>query len=122
MPAAVGGGLGHGTLIDVAGEPGGAGIDGRSFRSTLLGTGTSVLRPYQVWFSRDQDAAAILEGRWKGVWDGETLELYDLAGDPSETTDVVAAHPEVASRFEAIRRTEDRRLPHPIRRQLPGVR
>jgi arylsulfatase A-like enzyme/Flp pilus assembly protein TadD len=43
---------------------------------------------------------SLRDGRWKYIR-GSRAQLYDLATDPGETTDVVAQHPEVASRLEA---------------------
>ncbi len=106
----------HATLTDVAGLATPAEIDGRSFRGQLDGTAraaSSGARPYHVWFSPDRDQAAVLEGRWKGVWMRDTLRLFDLATDPAERTDLAAREPAVAARLDALRRQEDRRVPHP---------
>jgi arylsulfatase A-like enzyme len=39
---------------------------------------------------------ALREGQWKGIWNDElqSLELYDLQGDPGEEEDVSTEHPE----------------------------
>ena len=46
-------------------------------------------------------------GSWKGIRNAATgaFELYDLAKDVGEKSDVAAAHPDVVSRLEAIMRT-----------------
>ncbi|MDQ8169860.1 MAG: sulfatase, partial [Gemmatimonadota bacterium] len=68
----------------------------------------------QVWFSPDRNQAAVLEGRWKGVWMRDTLRVFDLAADPGERNDLAAREPMVAARLDAIRRREDRRVTHPL--------
>ena len=48
---------------------------------------------------------ALRVGDWKGVRNGvgTPLELYDLAQDIGETTDVAAQHPDVVSRIEQMK-------------------
>jgi len=99
----------HATLAAAGGQPAPAEVDGRSFLPLLTGQGSFTLRPHQVWFSPDRNQSAVLEGHWKGVWVRDTLQLFDLSRDPGERTNVVAAHPGVAARLDAIRRAEDQR-------------
>jgi arylsulfatase A-like enzyme len=103
----------HATLTQVAGMPAPPEIDGRSFLPVLIGRGSFALRPYQVWFSPDRNQSAVLEGRWKGVWMRDTLQLFDLEADPGERHDLVATEPAVAQRLDSLRRLEDRRVTHP---------
>jgi len=43
----------------------------------------------------------ITERRWKLAWiDDEHVELYDHAGDPGETTNLLASEPEIAARLK----------------------
>ena len=44
---------------------------------------------------------ALREGKWKAVWDKleKKWSLFDLEADRTETTDLVAAHPEMAKRL-----------------------
>jgi len=49
----------------------------------------------------------VFAGRWKAIRQQlrkgpATTELYDLAGDPSESHDVAAEHPDVVKRLEAL--------------------
>jgi len=46
-------------------------------------------------------------GSWKGIRNAATgaFELYDLAKDIGEKTDVAAGHPDIVSRIESIMRT-----------------
>jgi arylsulfatase A-like enzyme len=103
----------HATLVEAAGRPAPAEIDGRSFLPALTGRGTLALRPYQVWYSPDRNQSAVLEGRWKGVWMRDTLQLFDLRTDPGEQVDLVRRQPAVAARLDSLRRAEDRRVVHP---------
>jgi len=46
---------------------------------------------------------AVIDGAWKLVsFDNQaSFQLYNLVEDPSEKTDIAAAHPEVVSRLRA---------------------
>ena len=63
---------------------------------------------------------AVTDGRWKAVRraagpkhpdEARPTELFDLAADPAETTDVSARHPEEVARLEAVMDREH--VPHP---------
>jgi len=79
--------------------------DGIGFDDLLLGREGQRQHEYLYWeHGRRQ---AIRMGNWKGMrprlHKGDlSLELYDLAQDPSETTDVAAGHPEIVERLEAL--------------------
>ena len=50
---------------------------------------------------------AVRHGDWKGVRTGllkgpQPWQLYDLAQDPHETTDVAAKHPDVVAKIKEI--------------------
>jgi arylsulfatase A-like enzyme len=72
-------------------------IDGRDITPLLLADDARSPHDAIFYYWMDQ-LEAVRAGRWKvhyakhGV---ERTELYDLAADPAETTDVAAAHPEV---------------------------
>jgi arylsulfatase A-like enzyme len=66
----------------------------------------------QVWYSPDRRQSAVLTGRWKAVWMLDTLRLFDVAGDPGETTDLAAREPRVVAQLDSIRRAEDQRVRH----------
>ena len=53
-------------------------------------------------YRRRQQAARM--GDWKALRlkPGAALQLYDLASDPAETTDVAADHPDVVAQFEQL--------------------
>ena len=103
----------HATLVAAAGQAPPTGIDGRSFLPALTGTGSFALRPYQVWYSPDRRQSAVLEGRWKAVWQRDTMRVFNLDRDPGEMTDLRASEPVIAARLDSLRRHEDRRVEHP---------
>jgi arylsulfatase len=94
------------TLTDLAGTTAPTGIDGVSFLPTLYGRSyAQAEHDYLYWEFRGGQAVRL--GDFKGVrlqgW--ERLELYDLATDLGETTDVSSDHPDIVSRIEEIMRT-----------------
>jgi arylsulfatase A-like enzyme len=87
-------------------------IDGISLAPTLLGE-AQVPRPflYREFPSYGGQQALWLGQCWKGIRTNLkkkgvkpdlTLQLYDLAADPSESKDVAAEHPEAVKEIEAI--------------------
>jgi arylsulfatase len=112
------------TLCDLAGVPGPEDPDGINLTPALLGTGPVTERPFVAWeFPGYGGQQAVRMGDWKGVRRnmrrGEmTIQLFDLAEDPAETTDVAAAHPAVVAeirRIMAEERTPSAEFP------LPGL-
>ncbi|MHC4995496.1 MAG: sulfatase-like hydrolase/transferase [Planctomycetota bacterium] len=101
------------TLLAIAGvdAPADVRFDGESLADTLLGK-SDASRRAPIYFRRppDRDAfygdddlpdLAVRDGDWKLVceYDGSDAELYDLANDPSETTNLASAHPDVVKRL-----------------------
>ncbi|WP_187283207.1 sulfatase [Streptomyces sp. t39] len=88
------------TALDLAGGRPGGRFDGVSIAPLLTGTGRRPERGELFWvyphfIGRTHPHAAVRSGRHKLVRhfrDGRT-ELYDLAHDPGETTDIAARHP-----------------------------
>ncbi len=85
-------------------------VDGIDIRATLFGRAPSPRDT--VLYYRERELYAIRQGQWKahfvsqgayGQFGGrivhDTPELYDLDVDPSETTNVAAAHPDVIERL-----------------------
>ncbi len=97
------------TLVALAGAETPRATDGVSFADTLLGR-TQEPRPFLYReFPGYGGQQSVLVGSWKAVRQGldkpsaaPRTELYDLAADPGETTDVAASHPEVVGRLEAL--------------------
>jgi len=89
------------TLADLTGQPQPPGMDGISVLPAWL-EGKAVVHPplYFEFHERGFTQAARI-GDWKAVKLGTKLplELYDLATDPYEKSNVAAAHPEVVQRF-----------------------
>ena len=91
--------------------PDGVAFDGEALPGVLLGT-SEASRTQPLFFRRppDRDSAngqsdlpdlAVRDGRWKLLceYDGSGPQLYDLASDPGETTDLAAGHPDVVRRL-----------------------
>lgn len=108
------------TLLELggAGDSIPAGIDGISFASTLRGE----KQPERAFLYRESPGyggqQCVRAGNWKlvrqnlsasGKQAGKktpTTELYNLAEDPYETTDVAAKHPDIVQKLSAIASTQ----------------
>jgi len=83
------------TLAELADTPAPK-LDGLSFSPTLLGDDSLQSKhPHLYWeFTEKGGKQAVLKDNWKGIrlnWTQNPngpIELYDLASDPSETTNV----------------------------------
>jgi arylsulfatase len=96
------------TLCEIAGAPVPPGIDGLSIAPTLLGQAGQKLHEYLYWEYHGQGSAqAVRFGDWKAVRNNvkktpdATPELYNLARDPSETTNLAGRRPETAAKAAA---------------------
>ncbi|MBM3784605.1 MAG: arylsulfatase [Acidobacteria bacterium] len=103
------------TLAELAGAVPPAGIDGISVVPSLLGRGKQKRHEAMYWelpnyrretgtFSEAPPPAAIRWGHWKGVRpkEGAPLEVYDLARDIGETTDMAAQRPDIVKKLETM--------------------
>lgn len=90
------------TFADMAGAATPAGLDGVSLLPTLLGHEDQTPHDYLYWEFGNQQVVRL--GDWKGIRPPRslTIELYDLAGDIGETTDVATSHPDVVARIAGI--------------------
>lgn len=88
------------TLLEMAGLPQPAGLDGVSQAPLLQGRGSAAQRSLGWHFPHytnqgSRPSGALRDGNWMLVeyYDTETAELYNLASDPAEAQNVAAAHP-----------------------------
>lgn len=99
------------SLLSIAGVDAETDFDGENLRDTLLGA-SQASRSQPLFFRRPPDREdfrhytelpdlAVRDGQWKLYcdYDGASPELYDLANDPSETTNVIAQHSKIAGQL-----------------------
>lgn len=82
--------------------------DGTSFKEQLFGKNT-IKQNFQYWeFYEGGFIQAVRLSNWKGLRKGINgkTELYNLAQDERETTDVSASFPEIVKNIEAIMKRE----------------
>ncbi|HET6575880.1 MAG TPA: arylsulfatase [Fimbriiglobus sp.] len=100
------------TLCELAGAEPPKDTDGVSVLPTLLGKPGQKTHDFLYWeFPAYGGQQAVRAGDWKAVrqnlaMGGIKTELYNLAKDPNETTDVAARNPDVLKRLEAILREQ----------------
>jgi arylsulfatase A len=107
------------TFFGLIGKPEAApkGIDGISFAATLLGHSQEPRAFLYREFAAYGGYQSVRVGNWKAIRQRlnppnrnvkpeERIELYDLARDPSETTDVSVQQPAVVARLEKILRQQ----------------
>jgi arylsulfatase A-like enzyme len=98
------------TLADAAGTSFDKSTDGISILPTLLGMSSEQKKhDYLFWdFPGYGGQIAVRMGPWKGIKQDlrktpdAPLELYNVAGDIGETTNVVKEHPAIAQKMEDI--------------------
>jgi arylsulfatase A-like enzyme len=104
------------TLAELAGARAPDGIDGRSMARALGGDTPPAHEPMYWEFHERGFQQAVRMGDWKAVRlkKDAPLELFNLAVDPAETTDVATVRPDVVAVIEqylAGARTESERWP-----------
>jgi len=95
------------TFAELAGVSIPAGLDGMSIVPTLRGTPQ---RPHDFMYWEFHERGfqqAVRMGKWKAVRlaKDKPLELYNLADDPTEYTDLASKHPEVVAQIETYLKT-----------------
>ena len=106
------------TIADLAGARPPEAIDGVSMRRVLTGGRQDEMADRTLYWEFHERGfqQAARRGRWKAVKTGadRALEIYDLAADPAEATNVAASQPAIVSMFEsylATARTHSDRWP-----------
>ncbi|GDY19685.1 N-acetylgalactosamine-6-sulfatase [Verrucomicrobiota bacterium] len=94
------------TASELARQPVPAGLDGRSLLPALRGK-EAAPHPFLYWeFHEGGFQQALRLEDWKAVRTGanQPVELFNLARDPAEETDVAAAHPDVIEKITRLLR------------------
>jgi arylsulfatase A-like enzyme len=93
------------TLCEIAGVRSPDGVDGLSIAPTLWGTAGQEMHEYLYWeYQSSGRAQAVRFGPWKAVRNNvdkaphATPELYNLATDPREMTNLAHERPELATK------------------------
>jgi len=95
------------TFAELAGAQVPSGLDGTSILPVLRGQ-TQKPHEFMYWeFHERGFQQAVRMGNWKAVRlaKDKPLELYNLADDPTEYTDVAAKHPDVVAKIESYLKT-----------------
>jgi arylsulfatase A len=101
------------TLADITGQQAPPG-DGVSYLPALTGKPKRQKQREYIYFEYPEKGGqvAIRMGNWKGVRTNvrknknAPWQLYNLATDINETTDIATAHPEIIEKFKAIQKKE----------------
>ena len=85
-------------------------LDSISLVPTLLGRGTQLRHEYLYWEFYEQGISqgVLVDDRWKGIRLRTTtapIQLFDLANDLGEKSDIAANHPEMVGRVGQLMRT-----------------
>lgn len=98
------------TFAELAGTRPPPNLDSISMIPSLLGRGQQAKHEYLYWefYEQGVSQALLLEGRWKALRlksPAAPIQLYDLATDPAEKTDVAAANPKLVARAAELMKT-----------------
>ncbi|MDG1297707.1 MAG: sulfatase-like hydrolase/transferase, partial [Saprospiraceae bacterium] len=99
------------TICELAGVEAPEGIDGISFKNTLLGE-EQLQHNFLYWeFPSYKGQQAVRMGNWKGIrkniFEGNLeIELYDLRKDTLESNNVAADYPNIVRQIEQIMKEE----------------
>jgi tetratricopeptide (TPR) repeat protein len=91
------------TVLDLIGVPAPAGVQGASLRPVLSGQRQELLAFSETWYPRFHygwsELQAVRDGAYKFIL-APTRELYDVAKDPGELTNLATTDPARADRME----------------------
>ena len=95
------------TWSEIGGGKMPAKLDSISIVPTLLGRGTQPKHEYLYWefYEQGVSQAALIGGRWKAIrlkTLAAPIQVFDLASDLAEKTNIAAAHPEIVARATEI--------------------
>jgi arylsulfatase A-like enzyme len=81
-------------------------MTGRSFAALLRGEIQATRSEAETLAFAHGGQRAVFRGKWKALWmqapnGAGNWQLFDLAADPGETTDLAAANPELISELAA---------------------
>jgi arylsulfatase A-like enzyme len=105
------------TYAELAGAAIPAGLDGQSIVPTLLGGRRQPSHEVLYWETVAGGHQALRVGDWKALRLGAAqapdapVQLFNLATDPGETTDVAASHPDIITKATALLKSS--RFPSP---------
>jgi len=95
------------TFAELAGAAAPPGLDGQSIVPTLLGDRPQPAHESLYWETVAGGHQALRMGNWKGIRLGAAnhpdapVQLFDLAADEGETSNVAGAHPDILARITA---------------------
>lgn len=105
------------TAAELAGAAPPANVDSVSFVPTLLGRPEAQRQHEFLYWEFHEGGfkqAALYQGRWKGIREGDPdapVALFDLNSDIAEQTDVAASHREIAEKISGYLKTARSPMP-----------
>lgn len=81
-------------------------FDGISIYPTLTGEGTQACHEALYWEFHETNMIGVRKGNWKLIVKSGTCELYDLATDIHEDTNVASKYPDIVKELKAIVKRE----------------